>query len=75
MAKKNQMTTCSALEWADALKLIEYLKATEEYRFTWLAGFGFYSGLRISDILSLRWNQILNCQVLDVREREDEKNS
>lgn len=73
MALKNQLTTCEALEWNDALRFIEHLKAIDEPRFALLAGVGFYMGIRISDILNLKWSQLLNVEVLDLKERKTRK--
>jgi len=73
MGLKNQITTCNALTWEQAQELVEHLKATDEYRFALLTGIGFYTGLRIGDILKLRWNQLLNTSVLDIKERKTKK--
>jgi len=73
MSKKNQCTTCNPLSWSEILKLIDDLKQNENYRFAVLVGLGAYAGLRISDVLKLRWKEILNAEVLILQEKKTEK--
>jgi len=73
MALKNQSTTCTALQWNDAIKLLNHLMEIGQYRFALLFGIGFYSGLRISDILNLTWIQIINTSTIVIREKKTKK--
>ncbi|HKR06404.1 MAG TPA: tyrosine-type recombinase/integrase [Bacteroidia bacterium] len=73
MARKNQLTACSPLPWSQTIKLIETLKENGDYRFSLLIALGIYAGLRISDMLNLRWNQIINSDILDLQERKTGK--
>lgn len=73
MARKNQLTACSPLPWNQTIKLIEILKENGDYRFALLIGLGIFGGLRISDILNLRWKQIIKSDILDLQERKTGK--
>ena len=73
MSQKNQRTACSPLPWEDVLRLIDDLKRNGEPRFALLVGIGAFTGLRISDILAIHWKQILNADILDVREKKTSK--
>ena len=73
MAKKNQRTVCTGLEWSDFLFLIESLKRKEEYRFMILIAAGVYLGLRASDIIQLKWEQLLNHDTFEVKEKKTGK--
>lgn len=58
MAKKNQRTECSGMAWGQFLTLIESLKKMKEYKFLLFVAMGGYCGIRIGDLLSLKWVQI-----------------
>jgi integrase len=73
MSKKNQFTTCNPLPWIEIQKLITDLKKNGNYRFALLVGIGAYAGLRISDILKLRWKEIINSEILILQEKKTEK--
>lgn len=60
MSKKNSYTTAEPLEWNDATALIRALARNQEYQKSMLFAIGCFMGLRISDILRLRWLDILN---------------
>lgn len=61
MSLKYSNTTADYLIWSDAMNLIRKLAKDGDYKISLLiAVVGCFTGLRISDILSLRWNQILN---------------
>lgn len=49
-----------ALDWNEAMGLIDNLVEDGYYRDAMLVACGCFLGLRISDILPLRWNQILS---------------
>jgi integrase len=68
MAKKNVKTECSALEWSQFLYLVERLKKANDCQFMLLVSIGGYCGLRIGDILSLRWIDIVEQESIEVVE-------
>ncbi len=59
MSLKYSSTTADYLIWSDAMNLIRKLAKDENYKISLLIALGCFTGLRISDILSLRWKQIL----------------
>ena len=59
MSLKYSSTTADYLVWSDAMNLIRKLAKDENYKISLLIALGCFTGLRISDILSLRWKQIL----------------
>lgn len=60
MSLKYSQTTSDYLQWGEAINLIRSLSKDRDYKMSLLIAIGCFWGLRISDILSLRWNQILN---------------
>ena len=73
MNAKPRKTECSGLEWSQFLYLIDRLKREKEYRFMLLVGVGCYCGLRIGDILGLRWNVLLENENADITEQKTGK--
>lgn len=60
MSLKYSSTTADYLIWSDAMNLIRKLSRDGNYKMSLLMVMGCFTGLRISDILALRWRQILN---------------
>ena len=60
MSLKYSSTTADYLIWSDAMNLIRKLSRDGNYKMSLLMAMGCFTGLRISDILALRWRQILN---------------
>ncbi|MGB3948429.1 MAG: tyrosine-type recombinase/integrase [Bacteroidia bacterium] len=69
---KNQTTT-SGMDWNVMLGLTQRLKQDRQYRDCVLITTGCYFGLRIGDLLSLRWNDILNKDELVIIEQKTHK--
>ena len=61
------------LIWADAMNLIRKLAKDGNYKMSLLVAIGCFTGLRISDILSLRWKQILGVSDFTIVERKTGK--
>ena len=70
MSLKYSNTTADFLEWDEAMNLIRKLFKDKNYSMSLLISLGCFFGLRISDILSLRWNQILNTNEFTIIERK-----
>ena len=60
MSLKESNTTCSEIEWNSLLGLLVRLKKAKRYRKYLLIGTGAYLGLRASDLLNLRWSDVLH---------------
>lgn len=73
MGLKYSNTTADCLQWEEAMNLIRKLFKDEDYTMSLLIALGCFFGLRISDILALRWNQILNTNEFTVIEKKTGK--
>lgn len=60
MAKKGSYTTTSYVEWGEVQLLISRLERDKNYKFCLLVACGVYTGLRISDLLLLKYSDILD---------------
>lgn len=60
MAKKNQLTTADHLEYSEYLKLVDGLHEDKEYFWELYARLSFCTACRASDVLQLRWVDVLD---------------
>lgn len=74
MSQKFSDTTADYLDWNQAMNLVRKLYDDKNYRMSLLISFGAFWGLRISDILSLRWNDIYNKDEFQLIEKKTRKN-
>ena len=73
MSQKYSTTTADYLVCSDAMNLIRKLVKDGNYKMSLLIAIGCFTGLRISDILSLRWKQILNVSEFTIIEKKTGK--
>jgi len=73
MSQKYSTTTADFLVWSDAMNLIRKLAKDNNYKMSLLVALGCFTGLRISDILTLRWNQILGVSEFTIIEKKTSK--
>ena len=73
MSLKYSTTTADYLVWSDAMNLIRKLAKDENYKLSLLIALGCFTGLRISDILALRWEQILSTEEFTIIEKKTGK--
>ena len=73
MSLKYSNTTADYLVWSDAMNLIRKLAKDDNYKMSLLVALGCFTGLRISDILALRWNQILGVSEFTIIEKKTGK--
>ena len=73
MSLKYSNTTADFLQWDEAMNLIRKLFKDSNYNMSLLVALGCFFGLRISDILALRWNQILNVSEFTIIEHKTDK--
>ncbi|RHL11446.1 MULTISPECIES: tyrosine-type recombinase/integrase [Bacteroides] len=59
MSLKYSQTTSDYLEWKEAMNLIRTLYRDGKFQMSLFVSIGCFWGLRVSDILALRWKQIL----------------
>lgn len=73
MSLKYSNTTADYLVWSDAMNLIRKLAKDENYKMSLFIALGCFTGLRVSDILSLRWFQILGADEFTIIEKKTGK--
>ena len=73
MSLKYSTTTADYLVWSDAMNLIRKLAKDGNYKISLLIALGCFTGLRISDILALRWKQILHVEEFTITEKKTGK--
>lgn len=73
MALKGQRTTSDFLEWSKMQSLVLKLERDQDYKFALLIATGSYIGLRISDLLQLKWEQVLNQDYFTITEKKTRK--
>jgi integrase len=73
MSAKFSTTTADFLEWNQSMNLIRNLYNDGNYKMSLLISFGSFWGLRISDILSLKYIQIYNHDEFTIIEKKTGK--
>ena len=73
MALAGQKTKSDFIEWEKLQSLVLKLERDGDVKFALLISIGMYSGLRISDILVLRWSDIINRDFIEVTEKKTKK--
>jgi integrase len=61
------------MDWDDFKSLIGKLERDGEYKFCLLITIGVFTGLRIGDLLKLRFNQFENSEILTIQEQKTKK--
>lgn len=73
MSIKHSNTTSDYLEWDTMLSLVHRLYRDGNYRISLLIGCGCFFGLRISDLKTLRWEQLLDGNSFELFEKKTGK--
>ena len=73
MALKGQSTKAGYLEWDSMLVLLQKLERDGQYKFELLIAIGCFTGLRIGDLLKLRWSDVYNREELELTEGKTKK--
>jgi len=73
MSAKFSQTTADYLEWNEAMNLIRKLYADEKYTISLYIACSVFFGLRASDTLSLRWEDILGKDEVQLIEKKTKK--
>lgn len=73
MSLKFQNTTADYLEWDSNILLISKLFQDQNYKFSLMIALGSFFGIRISDLLNLKWCNILNTDLLTIIEKKTKK--
>ena len=73
MSLLNQKTTTTSMEWDQFKSLISKLERDGEYKFYLLISVGVFTGLRVSDLLQLKFNQFIGTEFLNIIEKKTKK--
>ncbi len=73
MSQKHTFTTADYIAWDTATNLVRKLYRNGDYRMSLFVGCGIFFGLRVSDLLSLAWNQILGDDEFVLYEKKTNK--
>jgi len=73
MPIKGTSTKADYLEWDSMLLLLQKLERDQEYKFQLLIAVGSYTGLRISDLLKLKWVDVLGKGSIELIEGKTKK--
>jgi integrase len=73
MSAKNSNTTADYVEWNTAINLVHRLYKDKDYKMSLLIGCGIFFGLRISDILQLSWEMLLDDSSFELIEKKTQK--
>lgn len=68
MSVKGSKTACSGLDWNVMLGLLTQLKKDKKWQDYLLICIGSYLGLRASDLLNLKWDDIVGKSILELKE-------
>lgn len=73
MSLLGQRTTTGAMEWDDFRSIIAKMERDGEYKYCLMMTIGVFTGLRISDLLQLRFIQFENGDILTIQEKKTKK--
>jgi integrase len=73
MSLPGQRTTTTSMDWDDFKSLISKLERDGEFKFCLLISIGVFTGLRISDLLKLRFSQFEGTDILTIQEQKTKK--
>lgn len=73
MKENKTYQTSDYIQWDSAMQLIHKLYRDGDYRMSLLIGCGCFFGLRISDLLSLSWDMLLNGDRFTLNEKKTGK--
>lgn len=69
----HEYRTSNAMDWDSMLSLVRRLYRDGDYRMSLLIGCGCFFGLRISDLLTLTWSQLLDDEKFTIYEKKTNK--
>ena len=73
MSLLKQKTTTTSMEWDQFKSLISKLERDGEYKFCLLVAIGVFTGLRISDLLQIKFSQFIDTDFLNIIEKKTKK--
>jgi len=73
MALAGQKTKSDYIEWNKLNSLVLKLDRDGEWKFSLLISIGMFCGMRISDILSLKWSDLIDRDFIEITEKKTGK--
>ena len=73
MSLEGTKTTTTSMDWDDFRSLIGKLERDGEYKYCLLVAIGVFTGLRISDLLQLKFSQFEGTELLTILEKKTKK--
>lgn len=73
MSLHGQRTTTGAMDWSDFTSLVLKLERDGNYKYCLLISIGVFTGLRIGDLLQLKFSQFENTDILTIQEKKTKK--
>ena len=73
MSLRNTKTTADYIPWDSAINLVHRLYKDKNYVMSLFVACGIFTGLRVTDLRALRWNQLLDGGVLTITEHKTKK--
>ena len=73
MSLPGQRTTTGAMDWSDFTSLLGKLERDKNYKYLLLVSIGVFTGLRIGDLLQLKFSQFENTEILTIQEKKTKK--
>lgn len=73
MSLKGTKTITTFIEWETFKSLIAKMERDKEYKFCLLISIGVFTALRISDLLTLKYSDILDKEILTITEHKTNK--
>lgn len=73
MSLRNTKTTADYIPWESAINAVHRLYKDKNYTMSLFIACGIFTGLRVTDLRALRWNQLLNSGVLTITEHKTKK--
>ena len=73
MSLQGQKTTTTSMDWDQFKSLISKLERDGENKYCLLISIGVFTGLRIGDLLQLRFNQFENSETFIIIEKKTKK--
>ena len=73
MSLRNTKTTADYIPWDSAINVVHPLYKDKNYVMSLFVACGIFTGLRVTDLRALRWNQLLDGGVLTITEHKTKK--
>ncbi len=73
MSLRNTKTTADYIPWENAINTVHRLYKDKNYNMSLFIACGIFTGLRVTDLRALHWNQLLNGGVLTITEHKTKK--